>query len=191
MPSRPYVLPRRKPRAKPQADLSASGSVTCSRRRSASSYLTTSGCGTTSAGWCLTAERGLGRQRRLQRSFQQAPVVAVTPNGSFRTDVASTRACEARSAEGNRERGDGDVETSEGSRALTATTSVASEVGLSGGDAIVIQNSNRLAVRLVPCDVLARVAATVGRNQEGAVFELEMARRLEETESPIAVLEPP
>jgi hypothetical protein len=73
---------------------------------------------------------------------------------------------------------------------LTATTSVASEVGLSVGDAIVIQNSNRLAVRLVPCDVLARVAATVGRNQEGAVFELEMARRLEETESPIAVLEP-
>ena len=38
--------------------------------------------------------------------------------------------------------------------------------------------------------MLARVAATVGRNQEGAVFELEMARRLEETESPIAVLEP-
>jgi Phosphotransferase enzyme family len=82
------------------------------------------------------------------------------------------------------------METSEVSRALTATTSVASEVGLSVGDAIVIQNSNRLAVRLVPCDVLARVAATVGRNQEGAVFELEMARRLEETESPIAVLEP-
>ncbi len=82
------------------------------------------------------------------------------------------------------------MDPSEVSRALTATTSVASEVGLSVGDAIVIQNSNRLAVRLVPCDVLARVAATVGRNQEGAVFELEMARRLEETESPIAVLEP-
>lgn len=92
-----------------------------------------------------------------------------------------------RRAEGTKKEG---METSEVSRALTATTSLASEVGLSVGDAIVIQNSNRLAVRLVPCDVLARVAATVGRNQEGAVFELEMARRLEETESPIAVLEP-
>src|ERR1700730_6735926 len=85
---------------------------------------------------------------------------------------------------------DGEMETSEVSRALTATTSVASEVGLSVGDAIVIQNSNRLAVRLVPFDVLGRVAATVGRNQDSAMFELEIARRLEETESPIAVLEP-
>lgn len=92
-----------------------------------------------------------------------------------------------RRAEGTKKEG---METSEVSRALTATTSLASEVGLNVGDAIVIQNSNRLAVRLVPCDVLARVAATVGRNQEGAVFELEMARGLEETESPIAVLEP-
>ena len=41
--SRPHVLPRRKPRAKPQGDSSASGSATSSRRRSASSYLTTSG----------------------------------------------------------------------------------------------------------------------------------------------------
>lgn len=86
------------------------------------------------------------------------------------------------------------MEPSEVTRALTATTSVASGVGLSVEDAIVIQNSNRLAVRLVPCDVLARVAGTVRRNQqagaEGAAFELEMARRLEDTESPIAVLEP-
>ncbi len=55
--------------------------------------------------------------------------------------------------------------------------SVASELGLSVDDAIVIQNSNRLAVRLVPCDVLARVAAPVRRNHEVAAFELEMARR--------------
>jgi len=82
------------------------------------------------------------------------------------------------------------MESTEVSLALTATTSVASEVGLNVEDAIVIQNANRLAVRLVPCDVLARVAATVGRNQEVAAFELDMARRLEEVDSPIAVLEP-
>ena len=54
---RPHVTPRRKAGARPQDDLNAVGSVTNSRRRFASSYLTTSGCGTTSAGQCLTAER--------------------------------------------------------------------------------------------------------------------------------------
>lgn len=82
------------------------------------------------------------------------------------------------------------METAEVSRALTATTSVASELGLTVDDAIVLQNANRLAVRLVPCDVLARIATTVRRNQEGAAFELEMARRLAETNSPVEVPEP-
>ena len=59
MRSRPHVLPRRKARVRAQGDSSAGGSATSSRRRFASSYLTTSGCGTTSAGRCSTAERGL------------------------------------------------------------------------------------------------------------------------------------
>ena len=62
-----------------------------------------------------------------------------------------------------------------------------SGLGLSVEDAIVIQNSNRLAVRLVPCDVPARVAAPVRRNHEVAAFELEMARRFKEADSPVAV----
>lgn len=82
------------------------------------------------------------------------------------------------------------MEPTEVLRALTAATSVASELGLSVEDAIVLQHANRLAVRLVPCDVLARVAATVRRNQEAATFELEMARRFEEADSPVAVVEP-
>ena len=82
------------------------------------------------------------------------------------------------------------MESTEVSRALTATTSVASELGLSVEDAIVIQRANRLTMRLMPCDVLARVAATVRRNQEIASFELEVARRLEEVDSPVAVIEP-
>ena len=60
MRSRPHVLLRRKARARPQGDSSASGSVTSSRRRFASSCLTTSVCGTTSAGQRLTAERASG-----------------------------------------------------------------------------------------------------------------------------------
>ncbi len=82
------------------------------------------------------------------------------------------------------------MEPTEVSRALAATTSDASELGLSVEDASVIQNANRLAVRLVPCDVLARVAAAVRRNHEAAAFEVEMARRLEEVDCPVAVLEP-
>jgi hypothetical protein len=61
MRSRPHVPARRRARATAQGDSSAGGSVTSSRRRFASSYLTTSGCGTTSAGRCLTAECASGR----------------------------------------------------------------------------------------------------------------------------------
>lgn len=82
------------------------------------------------------------------------------------------------------------MEPTEVSLALAATTSVASELGLDVEEAIVLQHANRLTVRLVPCDVLARVAATVRRNQEVAAFELGMAIRLEGTDSPVAVLEP-
>ncbi len=82
------------------------------------------------------------------------------------------------------------MESSAVSRALIATRSVASGLGLNVEDTIVIQNSNRLAVQLAPCDVLARVAPTGQRNNEVAAFEIEIARHLEETDSPIAVLDP-
>jgi hypothetical protein len=76
------------------------------------------------------------------------------------------------------------------SRALTATMSQARELGLTVDDVSVLQNANRLAVRLGPGDVLARVASLVRQNHEAAAFELEMARRLEEVDCPIGVLEP-
>src|SRR3954452_6365350 len=59
MRSRPHVLRRRTATARPQGDSSANGSVISSQRRFASSSLTTSGCGTTSAGQWSTAE-GVG-----------------------------------------------------------------------------------------------------------------------------------
>lgn len=74
--------------------------------------------------------------------------------------------------------------------AVDAAVSSASELGLSVEDASVIQDSNRLAVRLLPCGVLARVAASVPGNHEGAAFEVEMARQLEGADCPIALLEP-
>ena len=49
------VPPRRTARTRRQGAWSAGGGVTSSRRRFASSSLTTSGCGTTSAGRCSTA----------------------------------------------------------------------------------------------------------------------------------------
>jgi len=65
--------------------------------------------------------------------------------------------------------------------------STASALDLNVDDAIVLHDSNRLAVRLLPCDVLARVAP--GTHQV-AQFEVELARRLAATESPVAVLDP-
>src|SRR3989440_6254611 len=73
-------------------------------------------------------------------------------------------------------------------RAVAATKSSASALDLRVDDAVVLHDSNRLAVRLLPCDVLARVAPVAHR--AGAAFEVEVARRLAETGSPVAELEP-
>jgi hypothetical protein len=73
-------------------------------------------------------------------------------------------------------------------RAVAAGMATASALGLRVDDAVVLHDSNRLAVRLLPCDVLARIAPVT--HQAGAAFEVEVARRLAQTESPIAELEP-
>lgn len=73
------------------------------------------------------------------------------------------------------------------SRAVAATTALAGELGLPVGDAVVIQNSNKLALRLVPCDVFARVAPS---GHEEVALEVELALRLAATASPTATLEP-
>ena len=76
---------------------------------------------------------------------------------------------------------------SEVRRAVAAAMSTASALDLTVDDAIVVHNSNKLALRLLPCDVFARVAHA---GQEVARFEVELALRLAETESPMAALEP-
>jgi hypothetical protein len=61
-------------------------------------------------------------------------------------------------------------------------------LGLRVEDTVVVNNSNRIAVRLMPCNVLARVATE--KDRQGADFEVDIARRLAGTDSPVALLEP-
>jgi Ser/Thr protein kinase RdoA (MazF antagonist) len=61
--------------------------------------------------------------------------------------------------------------------------------GLIATDAIVLNDSNRLVLRLMPCDVVARVAR-VSHHTGSTELEMEVARRLAETQAPMAGLEP-
>ena len=79
------------------------------------------------------------------------------------------------------------MQPSEVPRAIAAATSTASALGLTVDDAIVLHDSNKLALRLLPCDVLARVAPVA---HQVAQFEVDLAQRLSETGSPVAGLEP-
>jgi hypothetical protein len=93
-----------------------------------------------------------------------------------------TQLCESRRI---RENG---VEASEVRRAVEAGGATAVALGLQVDDVVVIHNSDRIALRLIPCDVLARVAPSA--HQAASEFEIEVARRLTETGGPVAELEP-
>src|SRR5690348_16044368 len=71
---------------------------------------------------------------------------------------------------------------------VEAGGATASALGLRVDDVVVIHNSDRIALRLIPCDVLARVAPSA--HQAGSEFEVEVARQLTETGGPVAELEP-
>jgi hypothetical protein len=79
------------------------------------------------------------------------------------------------------------MEAAEAQRAVAAATSIATSLELPVDDAIVLNNSNKLTLRLVPCGVLARVAPAA---HQVALFEIEIAQRLAESGSPVAALEP-
>src|SRR3982751_4860023 len=72
-------------------------------------------------------------------------------------------------------------------RAIRAAVEVASELDFAATEARVLHNSNKLALRLLPCDVVARVAFA---GLEAFQAELEIGRRLAEIEVPVASLEP-
>jgi hypothetical protein len=79
------------------------------------------------------------------------------------------------------------MEMTDVTRAIAAATSVAASLGLPADDATVLHDSNKLALRLLPCDVVARVAFV---GQEVAQLEVELAQRLAEAGSPVGRLEP-
>jgi thiamine kinase-like enzyme len=72
-------------------------------------------------------------------------------------------------------------------RAVTVSVSTVAALDLTVNDAVVLHDSNKLTLRLLPCDVLARVAPVA---HQVAQFEIELAQRLTASESPVAALEP-
>ncbi|GAA4212522.1 phosphotransferase [Actinocatenispora rupis] len=72
-------------------------------------------------------------------------------------------------------------------RAVAAAVATATEAGLAVDDTVVLQDSNRITMRLLPCDVLVRVAHV---RHEAAPFEIELAQRLAAAGSPVALLDP-
>ncbi len=79
------------------------------------------------------------------------------------------------------------MQASEVPRAMAAAMSIASSLALTVDDAIVLHDSNKLTLRLLPCDVLARVAPAA---HQVAQFEVELAQRLAQSGCPVAALEP-
>ncbi len=82
------------------------------------------------------------------------------------------------------------MEASEVRRGVDAAVATASALGLQVDDAVVVHNSDRMAVRMTPCDVLARVAPASASWRAGMEFEVEVARHLAETDSPVGELDP-
>ena len=80
------------------------------------------------------------------------------------------------------------MQAAEARRAVAAAMSTASALDLAVDDAVVLSDSNRLVVRLTPCDVVARVAPLT--HFASAERELEVVTRLAVTDSPVAGLEP-
>ena len=79
------------------------------------------------------------------------------------------------------------MQASEVPRAVAAAMSIASSLDLTVDDAIILHDSNKLTLHLLPCDVLARVAPVA---HQVAQFEVELAQRLAESGCPVAALEP-
>ncbi len=78
------------------------------------------------------------------------------------------------------------MQAAEARRAVAAAISIISGLDLAVDHAIVLHDSNRLVVRLMPCDIVARV--TPMTHFASAEREVELVRRLAETDSPVATL---
>ena len=95
------------------------------------------------------------------------------------------------------------MEAAQARRAVAAATITVSTLGLEVDDAVVLNDSNRLVVRLTPCDVVARVvpptslapAAARASWLSGVTYqarlatEVEVVKRLAANDSPVAGLD--
>ena len=81
----------------------------------------------------------------------------------------------------------GEMKASEAERAVAAAIELASGLNSAVRDVTIVGNSNKIGLRLLPCDGVARVAVA---GREGFESELEIARLLAGNESPVASLEP-
>jgi hypothetical protein len=79
------------------------------------------------------------------------------------------------------------MQASEARLAVAAAMSTVRAHELSVEDAVVLSDSNRIVLRLVPCDIVARVAPIAFRASADAAVEV--GRRLAETDSPVAALD--
>jgi hypothetical protein len=75
----------------------------------------------------------------------------------------------------------------EAARAIDAVTTTARQLDLRVDDAIVLHDSNKIALRLLPADVVARVART---GEEVLQREVDVVQGLAATRSPVAALDP-
>jgi hypothetical protein len=73
-------------------------------------------------------------------------------------------------------------------RAVDAALSTATALDLTVDDAQVLQNSTRVTLRLMPCDVVARIAPMSFR--ASAELEVALSQLLSKIQSPVAALEP-
>jgi Ser/Thr protein kinase RdoA (MazF antagonist) len=79
------------------------------------------------------------------------------------------------------------VNADEEGRAVEAATRLARDAGLGVDEVVVITSSNKLALRLLPADVFARVAPLA---HDHAAFELPLALRLIDAGGPVAAPDP-
>lgn len=79
------------------------------------------------------------------------------------------------------------MDVAEARRAVAAASAVAASLDLAADDALVLNSSNRLVVRLLPCDVVARIVPLGYRVFDAAVGaqrEVEVMRRLAAADAP-------
>ena len=83
------------------------------------------------------------------------------------------------------------MQAAEVRRAVAAAMTVASAAGLAVDDAVVLNDSNRLVVRLTPCDMVARVTPMTHHagHHMSAEREVELVKRLAQAGSPVAALD--